>query len=375
MEFDKIWRGQKVVFMNYLENDDYRKIGPEITEFKLQDNLPYRFNNIWKGYKLVFDYVLDKGLDEVDILKEQADLVSEESLHVTVKEPEPELELIPQHLSTQHLSTQHLAAQPAPQPAAQSQPGKSVHTDSNGKIDGLIVNNCQIIFANEGKGVTEYGKGKQLGQYVIVNAANEEGLGGGGIDGIITQLGGKDLADARKALPIIIPCPNTVHNIGIPNDCNICKRIQTGNAVITGPNRPNGHPIQYGRLHVNYVIHAVGPNYHLTDATSGDILLRKAYTKSLTLATENDIPNIGFCILSGSIFRHNRPLEEIINIAFNAVTTYCRDTPNHMLQEIKLYGYLPIEQIEFEKIKTKISTGQIGGSKDESAKPEEYTFF
>ena len=122
MEFDKIWRGQKVVFMNYLENDDYRKIGPEITEFKLQDNLPYRFNNIWKGYKLVFDYVLDKGLDEVDILKEQADLVSEESLHVTVKEPEPELELIPQHLSTQHLSTQHLAAQPAPQPAAQSQP-------------------------------------------------------------------------------------------------------------------------------------------------------------------------------------------------------------------------------------------------------------
>ena len=119
----------------------------------------------------------------------------------------------------------------------------------------------------------------------------------------------------------------------------------------------------------------MGPNYNLRDATSGDILLRKAYTKSLTLATENDIPNIGFCILSGSIFRHNRPLEEIINIAFNAVTTYCRDTPNHMLQEIKLYGYMPNEQIEFEKIKTKISTGQMGGSKDESAKHEEYTFF
>ena len=82
----------------------------------------------------------------------------------------------------------------------------------------------------------------------IVNAANEGCLGGGGVDGAISDAGGTNLMMDRLALPVAggedIRCP-------------------TGRAVITGPN-------SYGKLHVPYVIHAVGPNY-LQFTTNGDL--------------------------------------------------------------------------------------------------------
>src|SRR6056300_1029100 len=72
----------------------------------------------------------------------------------------------------------------------------------------------------------------------IVNAANEGCLGGGGVDGAISDAGGPNLLQDRINLPLL--------SEGV--------RCKTGSAVITGPN-------DYDELNVPYVIHAVGPNY------------------------------------------------------------------------------------------------------------------
>jgi len=64
-----------------------------------------------------------------------------------------------------------------------------------------------------------------------VNAANEECLGGGGVDGAITEAGGPRLAKDRLVLPIV--------SAGI--------RCPTGGVVITGPNR-------YGTLRIDQII-------------------------------------------------------------------------------------------------------------------------
>ncbi len=74
----------------------------------------------------------------------------------------------------------------------------------------------------------------------IVNAANEGCLGGGGVDGAITKAGGKPLAAARLALPII----------GYRGRRSASAvRCLAGDAVAT----VGGH------LSAKWCIHAVGP--------------------------------------------------------------------------------------------------------------------
>lgn len=58
----------------------------------------------------------------------------------------------------------------------------------------------------------------------IVNAANEECLGGGGIDGQITDKGGDSLAKARKKLSVIkndIRCPTGEARLTISGDLSL----------------------------------------------------------------------------------------------------------------------------------------------------------
>ena len=110
----------------------------------------------------------------------------------------------------------------------------------------------------------------------IVNAANSELAGGGGVDGAIHRAAGPELVRASLALA---PCP-------------------PGDAVITP-----GY-----RLRARYVIHAVGPvwsgGHHSEPA-----LLRSAYDRSFALAlAQGDIESIAFPAISTGVYGFPKPL-------------------------------------------------------------------
>ena len=160
----------------------------------------------------------------------------------------------------------------------------------------------------------------------IVNAANEGCLGGGGVDGAISDAGGPNLLQDRMALPFA-----TV------DDGEGCKRALngvrclTGDAVITGPG-------DYGDLGVSYVIHAVGPNYMMYDGRSssnlssddscesdtasyeeGDALLRSAYVNSMLRAAKNGLEAVAFSLISSGIFRGRHSKKEVLKIGIEGI--------------------------------------------------------
>ena len=99
---------------------------------------------------------------------------------------------------------------------------------------------------------------------VIVNAANERMLGGGGVDGAIHRAAGPELRRACERVPEIQP--------GV--------RCPTGEARITpGFNLP-----------AKYVIHTVGPVWS-GGRHDEPALLASCYRQSLRLALEHDMGN------------------------------------------------------------------------------------
>ena len=131
----------------------------------------------------------------------------------------------------------------------------------------------------------------------IVNAANEECLGGGGIDGEIGRRGGETLYAARCALPVV----------------GGHKRCLTGDAKITVA----------GDLPCSKVIHAVGPHFtgspNLADHAGNLFLLEAAYKNSMERARENQLKSVGFCIISAGIFRGGCPLKVVIETGLKAI--------------------------------------------------------
>jgi O-acetyl-ADP-ribose deacetylase (regulator of RNase III) len=139
----------------------------------------------------------------------------------------------------------------------------------------------------------------------IVNAANEGCLGGGAVDGAITDAGGDALADDRLALPRIESSSSGQR-----------VRCPTGSAVVTGPNT-------YGSLQTPFIIHAVGPNYwDFADEETeyANSLLQSAYQSSLDRAEENNLTDIAFALLSAGIFRGpDMSLRDILRQSVTAI--------------------------------------------------------
>ena len=125
----------------------------------------------------------------------------------------------------------------------------------------------------------------------IVNAANSELIGGGGVDGAIRRAGGDEIEKACAEI--------RSREGGCP----------TGKAVITTG----------GDLHAKYVIHTVGPVWK--GGGSGEAeLLASCYQESLHLAVDNAIQRIAFPSISTGIYGY--PTEKAAVVALTVVKEF-----------------------------------------------------
>ncbi len=129
---------------------------------------------------------------------------------------------------------------------------------------------------------------KQNDIEVIVNAANKQLKGGGGVDGAIHRAAGPELVKASKAL----------------------APIEAGEAVIT----------EAFELPNDWVVHCAGPVYsqqpHVPEQLAG------CYRNALALAEDKQAGSIAFPAISTGIYGY--PLDEAGAIAVQTVAAHAR---------------------------------------------------
>lgn len=124
---------------------------------------------------------------------------------------------------------------------------------------------------------------RQFDMDVVVNAANAQLQGGGGIAGALHRAAGP----------------------GLEEECRPLAPIRPGQAVITG-----GH-----ELPNKYVIHCLGPVYGRDEPA--DDLLALCYSEALRLAEEKGVASIAFPAISTGAFGF--PLRTAARIAVGTV--------------------------------------------------------
>jgi O-acetyl-ADP-ribose deacetylase (regulator of RNase III) len=151
----------------------------------------------------------------------------------------------------------------------------------------------------------------------IVNAANSQLAGGGGVDGAIHRAGGPAIMKETRRR--------------YPNGC------PTGSAVISGA----------GNLPAKYVIHAVGPVWR--GGNSGEEnLLASAYRASLALAAEHGCRSVALPALSTGAYRY--PLEEAARVAITTSTDFLTQLPaDSPLQLVRFVLFSEDVQAAFDK--------------------------
>jgi O-acetyl-ADP-ribose deacetylase len=127
----------------------------------------------------------------------------------------------------------------------------------------------------------------------IVNAANAQLAGGGGVDGAIHRAGGPEI---MRELDQIRDKEG-----GCP----------TGGAVVTTA----------GRLPARFVFHAVGPRYRDGQHNEKE-LLTSCYSTCLRLAVEHQVESMSFPSISTGIYGY--PIEEAAQVALQCVSDFLR---------------------------------------------------
>jgi O-acetyl-ADP-ribose deacetylase (regulator of RNase III) len=143
---------------------------------------------------------------------------------------------------------------------------------------------------------------------VIVNAANQAMLGGGGVDGAIHRAAGPKLLQACREVGQVAP------NIRCP----------TGEARLT----------RGFRLPAHYVIHTAGPIWHGGGLGEPE-LLANCYRNSLALAAGHGCNSIAFPAISCGVYGY--PADAACAIAIRETVGFLRTSAQ--LEEIWLVAY------------------------------------
>ena len=123
----------------------------------------------------------------------------------------------------------------------------------------------------------------------IVNAANSQLLGGGGVDGAIHAVAGPQLLEACRRVR------STTHPDG----------LAVGDAVATSA----------GNLPAQWVIHTVGPNRHR--GQTDPALLASCFRRSLEVAREVGARSVAFPAVSAGVYGWDSA--QVARIAVDAV--------------------------------------------------------
>jgi O-acetyl-ADP-ribose deacetylase len=167
----------------------------------------------------------------------------------------------------------------------------------------------------------------------IVNAANTELLGGGGVDGAIHRAGGPAILEECKQI--------RARQGGCP----------TGEAVITTG----------GRLPAKFVIHTVGPVWS-GGGRREDELLASAYRASLRIAAGQRLRSIAFPSISTGAYRF--PIERATAIALGTVRDFLSTEP-HSLDEVRFVLFSEADLGAYQSALRQQASRSAGGTVDE----------